>query len=959
MEGNSAFMKTPKCFQVVIIAVALCCLPGIGFGAITSAKQSSDPGAPAIEFKDGELLVKFRRGIDAARVEQIKKRAGLRALKRYGRLRIHRMKISKSGLSVRQAAKLLNRMPDVLYAEPNYKVSTLAVPSDPRFSELWGMNNTGQTGGTADADVDALEAWDISTGDPGIVVAVIDTGVDYDHVDLAANIWVNPGEIPNNGIDDDGNGYIDDIHGIDTVNADGDPFDDNGHGTHTSGTIGGVGDNGIGVAGVNWNVRIMALKFLDAGGSGWISDAVECLDYAVMMKTTYGVNVRLTSNSWGGGGFSQAMEDAIQASNAADMLFIAAAGNSSSNNDLLPQYPANYEVPNVVSIAATDHNDDLAYFSCYGVSTVDLGAPGDSILSTTPGNTYSVYSGTSMATPHVAGAAALMWASDPAMSNLEVKGRLLATVDPVPALAGKVLSGGRLNVFNAMTCSPDTVDFSVSPEDGFTAEVGIPVSLSARLTACAFLTGATISAEFSNGDPAVPVADDGIAPDTTAGDGMYTGEWTSGTVGTITVTFTAERLGATYTASAAGEVVNFAGYYHDDTEPFGWIDITASGTPLNLEDDDNAYIFLPFTVSFYNVEYGAVSVGSNGNIYFENNWSDYMNSCIPSETGYVNTYIAPFWTDLDPSWGGQIYFEIQGVEPYRKVIVQYDNVPHYDTYETISFEVILHENSDNILMQFLDVDFGDPFYDFGATATVGLQRDDAYGQQYSCSEGSLSDQTAIRWYREAGPAPETSVSPTSLTGSSQPGDNAPSQDIEVWNSGPGTLSYSIATNQEWLYCAPASGVSDGERDSITVVFETAGLAEGEYTAIITVSDPEASNGPQYVEVTMTVTSAQMRLLSPANESVLYGPPTFSWTPGDGMNNVFAVDLSLEYPMYTYWSTYKNMRRPLYTTSWTPPYQLWNRIPSGTYVYWRVRGANTYQSPMTPTTSEEVWWFYKP
>ena len=278
---------------------------------------------------------------------------------------------------------------------------------------------------------------------------------------------------------------------------------------------------------------------------------------------------------------------------------------------------------------------------------------------------------------------------------------------------------------------------------------------------------------------------------------------------------------------------------------------------------------------------------------------------------------------------------------------------------TFTFEVILHENSDHIVMQYLDVEFGDPSYDFGANGTVGLQRDSAYGQQYSCFEAALSNQMAIRWYPELGPAPETSVSPAALTGSSQRGYNASSQDIEVWNSGPGTLSYSIETDQEWLSCAPASGVSDGERDSIAVVFETAGLPEGEYTATITVSDPEASNGPQYIEVTMTVTPARMRLLSPANESVLYGPPTFSWAPGDEMNNVFAVDFSLEYPMNTYWSTYENLRQSLYSTSWTPSDQMWNRIPSGSYVYWRVRGANTSLSPMSATLGDEVWWFYKP
>ena len=219
-----------------------------------------------------------------------------------------------------------------------------------------------------------------------VLVGVIDTGVDYNHPDLAANIWTNPGEIAGNGIDDDGNGYIDDVHGYDFVNNDGDPMDDNGHGTHFSGTIGGVGNNGIGVAGVNWNVKIMALKFLDSGGSGSTANAVAGVQYATMM----GVDV--TSNSWGGGGFSQALYDAIDAAGAANIAFVAAAGNNGANNDTSPAYPAAYDLPNIISVAATDDNDELASFSNYGAASVDLGAPGVDILSTLPGNQYGLLS---------------------------------------------------------------------------------------------------------------------------------------------------------------------------------------------------------------------------------------------------------------------------------------------------------------------------------------------------------------------------------------------------------------------------------------------------------------------------------------------------------------------------------------------------------------------------------------
>ena len=319
-----------------------------------------------------------------------------------------------------------------------------SVPTDPLYNQLWGMTM-----------IDAPRAWSLSTGSSSVVVAVVDTGVDYTHVDLAANMWTNPGEIAGNGIDDDGNGFVDDVHGYDFANNDSDPMDDNAHGTHVSGTIAAAANNGLGVAGVNWSSSIMALKFLNSGGSGYSSDAVRAINYATMMRTQYGVNVRVMNNSWGGAGYSYAMYNAIEASNNADILFIAAAGNSGSNNDASPQYPANYTNSNVISVAAVSQSGQLASFSSYGATTVDLAAPGVSIYSTIPGNRYAAYSGTSMATPHVAGVAALAFAYAPDATAAQVRDAMLGGTEYSSALAGKTATGGILNALGTLELLAD------------------------------------------------------------------------------------------------------------------------------------------------------------------------------------------------------------------------------------------------------------------------------------------------------------------------------------------------------------------------------------------------------------------------------------------------------------------------------------------------------------------------
>lgn len=341
--------------------------------------------------------------------------------------------------------------------EPNYIYHTNLLPNDPKLTDLWGLRNAAQKGGKAGVDIGAESAWDIQTGSRQVVVAVIDTGLDYTHPDLADNAWANIAELNGKaGVDDDGNGYVDDIHGYDFANNDGDPMDDHGHGTHCSGTIGAKGNDGKGIVGVNWNVRIMGVKFLTAQGSGTLENAIKSIDYA----TTMGAHIQ--SNSWGGGGFTQLLKEAIERARDRNVLFVAAAGNETNNNDTNPSYPASYDIENIVSVAALDNAGQLAYFSNYGKRSVHVAAPGVDITSSVPlavkPEGYETWSGTSMATPHVSGVAALLKSDNLNMSYKEMKSRILASAKPLGALRNKVASSGIVDAFYAMTGAVPPVD---------------------------------------------------------------------------------------------------------------------------------------------------------------------------------------------------------------------------------------------------------------------------------------------------------------------------------------------------------------------------------------------------------------------------------------------------------------------------------------------------------------------
>ncbi|MCS7237719.1 MAG: S8 family serine peptidase [Thermoguttaceae bacterium] len=343
------------------------------------------------------------------------------------------------------ALSILATRPEVAWIEPDARVVPAVVPNDPLFGDQWALHNVGRGGLSPDVDIDAPEAWDQRVDASSVVVAIVDTGVDYRHPDLAANMWQNPREVPGNGRDDDGNGFVDDVYGYDFARGDSDPWDENGHGTHVAGIIGAVGNNGRGVTGVAWQVGLMAVKFLGSDGVGSIADAVRAINYVTLMRSHFGVNVRVINASWGTESPSQALESAVRNAGAAGILFVAAAGNGARSNDTAPHYPSNYDLPNVIAVAASDPRDQLASFSNFGRQRVHLAAPGVDILSTYPGEEYAWLSGTSMAAPFVSGTVALAYAAAPAASLADIRQALLEGVDRLPGWSALVLSGGRLN----------------------------------------------------------------------------------------------------------------------------------------------------------------------------------------------------------------------------------------------------------------------------------------------------------------------------------------------------------------------------------------------------------------------------------------------------------------------------------------------------------------------------------
>lgn len=670
------------------------------------------------------------------------------------------------GISLDAALEYYRDDPNVLYAEPDYEYHAIMQPApsfppirtpegapaspsqDPEFSRQWALNNIGQNGGTADVDINAPEMWQSLPGDEEIIIGVIDTGVNYEHKGFQGNLWTNSLEIPNNGIDDDNNNLIDDYFGanFNVENGNGDPMDDHGHGTHCAGIIAERGGDNFGGTGVNPRGKIIACKFLSAHGSGTASGAIECLRYFRDLKrrSQDPVNIVATSNSWGGGPSSEALEDAIREHQELGILFIAAASNDGANNDEIDAYPSDYQLANIIAVAATDRRDNLADFSNYGKRSVHVGAPGVDIWSTTLGNNYESMDGTSMATPFVAGLVGMIKASNPRLNPIQVKNLLIAGGVPIPSLKGKTISGRRIravdnNGLGSLTCENQIVSGRLSPaQSQLLIPVGEKVTLSAININCANPNGTVFIPVNPFGDFAL--ADNGIGLDNAANDGVYTHEWIPTIPGRYDFMFPNNDLvvinvydpAAMKTYEASSELFNYRNFV---------------GTALKAADDWNATIATPFPIKFGGggTGFDNLTVDSNGIMSVTNGRMLGFNNLefpIPQSM----SLIAPFWDDLNPgAFGGDIYTATLGVAPRREFVVEWRNVRHYSSSESATFQVVFFEDSSDILFNYLNVELGGGLESKGGSATVGIQTSPDHFVMTSFNRPNLSNRQAIRY----------------------------------------------------------------------------------------------------------------------------------------------------------------------------------------------------------------------
>jgi subtilisin family serine protease len=719
-------------------------------GVAAAKRAPAEPPAVA-----DQVLVRFRPMATAQSIAEAHAKAGGEEMRRFPSVPNLALVKLPPGKPVAEALAAYRSQPDIAYATRDDLYKLKATPNDPYFVEgkLWGLQNRSHPG----VDIHATDAWNLTTGSNQVVAMVIDSGIDYTHQDLAANMWRNTADCFHDGIDHDHDGYVNDCYGINPAYGNSDPMDDTqansfgpSHGTFMAGIIGAVGNNAIGVVGVNWRVGLMACKAFDSNLQGSVHAIIGCLDYALMMKQR-GVNIVATNNSYGGA-YNQALYDAIVEQINAGILFIAPAGNGlDEDQPFMDYYPANYDLPNVIAVAALDSDDNLNPYSGFGAHTVHLGAPGWDIFSTTIGNGYDIQGGTSNATAFVTGVAALLKARNSSWDWRAIKNLILTGGDNDPALRNilnDTITGKRLNAYGSMTCVNSPIQRRFRPVGTGTLPINIPlgsrIGLSMLNINCAAPAGPPGPVIVQPGNLVIPLLDNGQGPDSTAGDGLYSGVWVPQHPGFYTLTFP---------GNDQWQAQVFPAYTYKIV-PFSWQAI--SGTSLNLSDDSFQGVSLPFPIVLGNVSFRSIFIDSNGKVNFPPPLeSDYQNVSLPNPYAGYSYMVAPFWDDLLPIQNSQqnVFWAVTGTMPNRKFVVEWRNVSRasgcQDAAAKVTFQVVFSEASTEIDFNYANTTFGGPAAcaagDHGASATVGLQTIDPVAAQFSYNQPSLSDKMSIRF----------------------------------------------------------------------------------------------------------------------------------------------------------------------------------------------------------------------
>ncbi|MEY4607243.1 MAG: hypothetical protein RLY45_2003 [Actinomycetota bacterium] len=854
--------------------------------------------------------------------------------------------------SVPAAIEAAASLPGVRFAEPDYAVTTAAVSNDPLVTNgtLWGMYGNSSTPANQFGS-QAAEAWTRNyTGSSSVVVGVIDEGIQATHPDLVDNMWVNPAESAGvAGVDDDRNGYIDDIHGYDFHNNDATIYDGGAtgnadiHGTHVAGTIGATGGNGIGVAGTAWDVTIVSGKFLGSTG-GFISDAVRALDYMTDLATRHSLRMIATNNSWEGGGFSQSMLDAINRGGDAGILFVVAAGNATSNNDLTASYPANYQCATatrtwdcVVSVAATTSTGGLASFSSYGPTTVDIAAPGVSITSTLPPSAYGSLNGTSMAAPHVTGALVLCAAAHPTRTPAQMRALLLDSMVPTASLNGRTHRAGRLDANSV-----------VSSCVGGSAPTGSPSSLVA--TAPAWNATALSWTDSVSGETNWVVQ---RAPSTSGVCGTYV---SIGTFGSDVNQFYDSRLSGSTTycyrvqASGGGALTAFSNTatittpvappqptpYACTTTTYSWIDYNVGGTRRSLTDDAGVAVALPFSFPFYGVSYSTVTVSSNGYIRFGTaDATSFLNTPIPNILE-PNNIAAPWWDDINPALSGSMWTIAQGTSPNRRFAASWvDVVRAGGSTNPITFQVVLDEATKSVTFQYRDA--VTDLDSNGGSATIGVESPDGeMGTLISHNQSSVQSLSAYRCSDSTAPAPvavSTSSLPNATVGS-------PYSTTLTATGGSGTYGWSLSAG------TLPTGLTLSSAGVLSGTPTTSGTSTFSVTAVDTAPGATGSSSKQ---LTLTVNASpypgSFAKSSPKNGATgVKTAVSLSWGAASGATRYeYCIDTTVNSTCGGTWISTSTAR----TASLSG-------LLKGTRYEWQVRAVN---AAGTTIANGGTWWTF--